>query len=83
MNEVVNNDKTWAYRKTSLVGIARDHLVLPLAVAGRVPCASSFTNNSFCSSGVFLTLKIGPLLCEQKGRGEGKAKEQPIQVLSK
>ena len=64
------------------MGIVRDHLV-PLALAGRVPCPSSFASNSFCSSGVFLTLIIGPLACEQKARGEGKTKEQHIQVVSK
>ena len=72
----------WLYKngriKTSLK-IARDqsirdHLVLPLTVAGRDPYPSSFANNSFCSSGVFFTLKFCPLACEQKAQRGKKTK---------
>ena len=44
-----------------------------------VPCASSFANSSVCSSGVFLTLKIGSLACEWNPR----SKRTAIQTLRK
>ena len=72
--------KKFGHIKTSLVGMARDHLVFPLADDGRVPCASSFANTSFCSSGVFLMLGIGPSACEKRLKGTAHTSSEQIKA---